>query len=79
MDGDGRCKFATPTLTHRYMTSSDGSVTVLHSGSVDVMRATFVHSSPYAYFDVLAGGDAVTHFMIRWWRKITPFTSKIIV
>lgn len=35
---------------------SDGSVTVLwRSGSVDVMRATFVHGSPYVYFDVLAG------------------------
>ena len=48
---------------------SDGSVKVLwRSGSVDVMRATFVHGSPYVYFDVLAG-EMLLHFAIRWWRK----------
>ncbi len=35
---------------------SDGSVTVLwKSGEIEVMRGTFVHGSPYVYFDVLAG------------------------
>ena len=39
---------------------SDGSVTVMwKSGNVDVMEATFVHGSPYAYFKVYAGNPII--------------------
>lgn len=39
---------------------SDGSVTVMwKSGNVDVMEATFVHGSPYAYFKVHAGSPII--------------------
>ena len=39
---------------------SDASVTVMwKSGNVDVMEATFVHGSPYAYFKVYAGNPII--------------------
>ena len=39
---------------------SDGSVTIMwKSGNVDVMEATFVHGSPYAYFKVHAGSPII--------------------
>jgi endoglucanase Acf2 len=39
---------------------SDGSVTIMwKSGNVDVMEATFVHGSPYAYFKVYAGSPII--------------------